>query len=280
MSKTWFITGASRGIGQNIVQSALAAGDNVIATARSVEQLKIAYGKEGEQLAYATLDVNNEVEAGLAVEMAVERFGSIDILVNNAGYGQLGHFETIRAGNIISQFQTNVLGLMNVTRAVLPQMRKQKSGHILNISSIGGAVGFEGASIYCATKFAVEGFSESLAMELKEFGIKVTIVEPGFFRTDFLDSSSVLYGDIEIEDYSSVVKEQRSQYDGYSHSQPGDPVKLGALITEVAHSDKPPLRLVAGSDALKMSNALLESRLSELKAWANKSTTTDFESIA
>ncbi|MCQ3830256.1 SDR family NAD(P)-dependent oxidoreductase [Microbulbifer elongatus] len=277
MAKTWVITGASRGIGKSIVKSALSVGDNVVATGRSVDGLINAFGEEHSQLTFANLDVNDQDAAIRAVEIATERYGGIDVLVNNAGYGQLGHFETIRAEDIERQFETNVMGLMKVTRAVLPIMRKQKSGHIINLSSIGGAVGFEGASVYCATKFAVEGFSESLALEVNAFGIKVTIVEPGFFRTDFLDASSVRYGTIDIGDYASATKTQQTQYDQYSHAQPGDPEKLSALIVGVGHANSVPLRLIAGSDALEMSRASLQSRAAEMDAWAEKSITTDFE---
>lgn len=275
MQKTWFVTGASRGIGTRIVQAALASGDAVLATARRVDALAQVHGEEGDRLVFAPLDVNDPSQIQDAVALAKTCFGGIDVLVNNAGFGQLGHFETIETQAIAAQFGTNVFGLMNVTREVLPLMRKKRGGHIVNISSIGGVLGFDGASVYCATKFAVEGYSESLALEVGRFGIKVTIVEPGFFRTDFLDTSSVRYGDIDIPDYYDVVAEQRSQYDNYSHAQLGDPAKLAELIVNIAGIEQPPLRLVAGSDALQMSTELLLNRQEELRKWSDLAASTD-----
>ena len=275
--KTWFITGASRGIGFEIAQAALAAGDNVVATARNLDKLVEAFSGDPERLAFAQLDVQNPEQAETASALAKEQFGGIDVLVNNAGFGQLGHFETIASDAIAHQFSTNVFGLMQVTRALMPLMREQRRGHIFNLSSIGGTIGFDGAAIYCATKFAVEGFSESLALELGRFGIQVTIVEPGFFRTDFLDGSSVRYGDINIPDYTEAAAEQREQYGAYSHAQLGDPKKLAQWIVDVAGAENAPLRLIAGSDALQMSRDLLHNRHEELEGWANRSVTTDHE---
>lgn len=276
MKKTWFITGGSRGIGVEIVKAALAQGDNVVATARDVTKLREQLSEHADKLECIELDVQNSKAATKAVARSVERFGGIDVLVNNAGYGQLGHFESVEAASIETQFHVNVFGLMHVTRAVLPQMRKQRSGCIFNLSSIGGAIGFDGASIYCASKFAVEGFSESLAQEVARFGINVTIVEPGFFRTDFLDASSVLYGQVQNQDYTDAVSNQRSQYDAYSHMQPGDPYKLAQLIVNTEGLIQRPARLVAGSDALSMSRVALNDRIAELEQWATSSTSTDF----
>jgi len=277
MKKTWFITGGSRGIGVEIVKAVLAQGDNVVATARNVTKLREQFNAHKNHLECVELDVQNSDAAQKAVARAVERFGRIDILVNNAGFGQLGHFETIEASLIEAQFCINVFGLMHVTRAVLPQMRKQRHGYILNLSSIGGATGFDGASIYCASKFAVEGFSESLAQEVARFGINVTIVEPGFFRTDFLDESSVRYGQIIDQDYADAVSTQKSQYDAYSHMQPGNPYKLAQLIVNTASLSQRPARLIAGSDALSMSRDALNSRMAELEQWAASSISTDFQ---
>ncbi|WP_432453311.1 SDR family NAD(P)-dependent oxidoreductase [Agarivorans sp. QJM3NY_29] len=278
MKKTWFITGASRGIGFEIAQAALVSGDNVVATARNVRRLREQLGSEIQpQLECIELDVNNYIQAKEAVSWSIERFASIEVLVNNAGFGQLGHFETVEQRAIEQQFSTNVFGLMHVTRAVLPAMRRQQRGHILNLSSIGGALGFDGAAIYCAAKFAVEGFSESLALEVARFGIDVTIVEPGFFRTDFLDDSSVRYGQIELQDYTDVANTQKSQYDEYSHAQLGDPKRLAQLIVNTAGISPAPLRLVAGSDALSMSRDILNNRMKELELWADITVTTDHQ---
>lgn len=277
MHKTWFITGANRGIGLEITQAALANNDRVVATGRNLEKLEAALGQPSEQLAFAELNVQSPEQAQNAVNVALSKFGRIDVLVNNAGYGQLGHFETVSREAIDSQFATNVFGLMDVTRAVLPTMRRQRSGHIFNLSSIGGVLGFESSSIYCATKFAVEGFSESLALEVEPLGISVTIVEPGFFRTDFLDSSSVKYGEKAIDDYAEAIEKLRSQFDSYSHVQPGDPVKLAEVIVKIAGKESYPLRLVAGSDALKMSQDVLSARTDELETWRGTSVSTDHE---
>lgn len=276
MSKIWFITGAGRGIGAEIARSALSAGDRVVATGRRIEQLQALYGPYGERVLCLALDVTQEVEAAVAVEHAVGRFGRIDVLVNNAGYGQLGLFEEVPSDAIERQFTTNVMGLMHVTRAVLPVMRKQRSGHILNLASIGGFMGFKASAIYCAAKFAVEGFSESLALEVQAFGIRVTIVEPGFFRTDFLDSSSVSYGVRRIADYDDTG-EPRADYASYNHKQPGDPAKLGRVIVLLASMSHPPLHFVAGSDAIRYATAAFERRRVEVLAHANLSVTTDFE---
>ncbi|MEM9556037.1 MAG: oxidoreductase [Acidobacteriota bacterium] len=276
MTRTWLVTGAARGIGREIALAALRNGMRVVATARDPRKLSEAFPEAGDSLLAVKLDVTRPEQAEAAVALAREQFGGVDILVNNAGFGQLGHLETVDHPSIVRQFDTNVYGLIHVTRAVLPIMRQQRRGHIFNLSSIGGTLGFDGAAIYCATKFAVEGLSESLALELERFGIGVTIVEPGFFRTDFLDSSSVRYGEKMIPEYSDAAAQQRAQYDAYSHSQPGDPAKLGELIVEVANSPSPPLRLVAGSDALEMSRSLLDKRQTELESWADRAVSTDY----
>src|SRR4030095_2055085 len=200
MSKVWFITGASRGIGAEIAKAALASGDRVVATGRNRAQIEKAFAGH-ERLLAVELDVTDAAQAHRAVDAALAKFGRIDVLVNNAGYGQLGAFEENEAGDIEQQYATNVFGLFHVTRAVLPVMRRQRGGHVFNLSSMAGVLGFASASIYCSTKFAVEGFSESLAMEVAQFGIKITIVEPGFFRTDFLDTSSIRYGGKVVDEY-------------------------------------------------------------------------------
>jgi short-subunit dehydrogenase len=196
------------------------------------------------------------------------------VLVNNAGYGQLGLFEEIDAADIERQFHTNVFGLMHVTRAVLPLMRRQRRGHIVNLSSIGGFMGFDGASVYCAAKFAVEGFSESLALEIAPFGLHVTIVEPGFFRTDFLDKSSVQYGSREVADYASS-NQARSTYERYNHQQPGDPAKLGQALVALAAMPQPPLHFVAGTDAVGFATQAVERRRTELATHDALSRSTD-----
>jgi NAD(P)-dependent dehydrogenase (short-subunit alcohol dehydrogenase family) len=275
MSNVWFITGSGRGIGAQIARSALQAGHKVVATGRNLEQLRAAHqGVPADKIAFVELDVTNEAQAETAVQAAVKQFGRIDVLVNNAGYGLMGKFEEVASSAVEHQFATNVFGLMHVMRAVLPVMRGQRSGHIFNISSIGGALGFNGASVYCATKYAVEGLSASVEMEVAKFGIKVTIVEPGFFRTDFLDSKSVKYGGKVIEDYAGTGT-VRDAYDAYNHQQPGDPVKLGAALVKLAGMTNPPKQFLAGSDAIAAVTQSLEGRLDEIRGFTELSKSTD-----
>lgn len=276
--KVWFITGATRGIGLQIAKSALAAGDRVVATGRDVESLTSALTNTDNVLKLK-LDVTDPAQAEATAQQAKAAFGRIDVLVNNAGYGQMGVFEEISHADIEKQFATNVFGTMHLTRAVLPVMRAQKSGHIFNLSSIGGAMGFDIASIYCSTKFAVEGFSECLALEVKQFGIKVTIVQPGFFRTDFLDASSVRWGGRQIEDYAAYAQATAEAYNSQNHAQAGDPTKLGALIVTLSREAEPPLRMLAGSDAVQYLGGAYQARVDELNAWKPLSVTTDIQPV-
>lgn len=275
MTKTWFVTGAARGIGAEIVKAALAAGERVVATGRDPAKIAQVFEASPDRLLAATLDVAIPGQAETAVEAAVARFGGVDVLVNNAGYGQLGAFEQNEPAEAERQFATNVFGVFNVTRAVLPIMRKQRGGRIFNITSIGGLRGGPGGSLYSASKFAVEGFSESLALEVAEFGIAVTLVEPGFFRTDFLDPSSIRYGDRSIADYDAFSRKLRDNYDARSHRQAGDPAKLAKILVDLASHDKPPLRFVAGADAVAAFEAKIASVKAELEAWRTLSVTTD-----
>jgi NAD(P)-dependent dehydrogenase (short-subunit alcohol dehydrogenase family) len=197
--RVWFITGASRGFGALIAEAALQAGDAVVATARDPNAVTARLGSH-ERLLATRLDVTSEAEAHEAAGQAVKKFGRIDILVNNAGYGLLGAIEEASAAETSRLFGTNVFGVLGVTRAVLPHMRRQRSGHVINVSSVGGYTGYPGWGVYGATKFAVEGISEALAAEVAPLGIKVTVVEPGFFRTDFLDDNSLVRTALEIED--------------------------------------------------------------------------------
>lgn len=276
VSKVWFITGAGRGIGAEIARSALEAGHRVVATGRKPSDLEATFKVHGGNVLCLPLDVAREPQSASAVARAVDHFGRIDVLVNNAGYGQLGLFEEVPVTAVEEQFQTNVFGLMHVTRAALPQMRRQRSGHIFNIASIGGFMGFESSSIYCATKFAVEGFSESLALEVARFGIHVTVVEPGFFRTDFLDATSVRYGDKRIVDYDDPHGAPRTGYEAYNHRQPGDPAKLGRALVQIAELAKPPLRFTAGSDAVAYAREAYVRRQAEIAEHAALSVSTDF----
>ncbi|MBU6951679.1 SDR family NAD(P)-dependent oxidoreductase [Hahella sp. HN01] len=273
-NKTWFITGASRGMGYQIAVAALAAGDNVVATGRSLDALRKVYESD-DRLLLLALDVCSQSQAEDCAKQAAACFGGVDVLVNNAGYGQLGVFEEVASERISAQFETNVFGMMGVTRAILPYMRQQRQGRIFNLSSIGGVIGFEGASAYCAAKFAVEGFSESLAAEVGQFGIGVTIVQPGFFRTDFLDDSSVQYGEQRIGDYERYSTAVAEAYRSRNHQQAGDPAKLGEALVKLSREENSPLRFAAGSDAVQYLTQAYNVRLSELDKWASLSVSTD-----
>jgi NAD(P)-dependent dehydrogenase (short-subunit alcohol dehydrogenase family) len=276
--KVWMVTGASRGIGAEIAKVALAAGDKVIATARKVKGLKHLGG--GDNVLAVKMDVTNEEKVKAAVDEALEHFGRIDVLVNNAGFGLLGAIEEASADEVKDIYKTNVFGLLNVTRAVLPAMRKQRSGHVINISSVAGYQAAAGWGIYCSTKFAVEGISEALHAELAPLGIHVTAVEPGYFRTDFLDSSSLQETESRIEDYAETVGKTRASAAGRNHQQAGDPRKLGQAIVQLVNAEEPPLRLPLGTDALERivaKNTFVEEETAKWKALASS---TDFEEKA
>lgn len=273
--RVWLVTGASRGLGAAIVQAVLDAGDRVVATARNRDVLTETFGPDSDRLLSISLDVTDEVAARAAAEAAVTAFGRIDVLVNNAGYGHLSVFEESTAEDARAQYDTNVFGLMHVTRAVLPVMRAQRSGRIFNVSSVGGIVGGASGALYCASKFAVEGFSESLAQEVAPFGIQVTVVEPGFFRTDFLEPTSVKHGSTPIADYAATSAALKSFYDSRSRNQAGDPYKLGQALITLADAPQQPTRWAAGTDALGMVQTKIASLQAELDAWRDLSASTD-----
>jgi NAD(P)-dependent dehydrogenase (short-subunit alcohol dehydrogenase family) len=273
--KTWFITGASRGFGALIVERALAKGDNVVATARNPKTIVDRFGDRTNLLAVA-LDVTDEGQAIAAAKAAIERFGRIDVLVNNAGFGLLGAVEEATAAEVEGIYRTNVFGLLTVTRAILPHMRRERAGRILNLSSIGGYRAGAGFGIYCSAKFAVEGLSEALHDELAPLGIHVTAVEPGYFRTDFLDSSSLSISPARIADYDATAGAVRQRAVEVSHNQPGDPSKLADVLLAFADAPNPPVRLPLGSDTV----AALEQKHADdaaiLAAWRDVSVSTDF----
>ena len=275
MSKVWFITGASRGIGFKLAKAALAAGNLVVATARQPETVQAALGS-ADRLLTPALDVGRPEQAAAAVRAALDRFGRIDVLVNNAGYGQLGAFENSSAEEIEQQFRVNLFGAMDVTRAVLPAMRAARSGCILNISSIAGLRGGALNSLYCSVKFALEGWSESLGAELQPFGIHVTAVEPGFFRTDFLDSSSIRYAESAIADYAEEAAEHRSFFDKRSGNQAGDPARLAQVLLQLADEPDPPRHFVAGTDAIAVLEQRIERDRQQLVRWRELSASTDY----
>lgn len=275
-NKVWFITGASRGLGLLIARDALTRGDSVVATARNPQAIVDALGAQPGLLA-VQLDVTKEAATVVAVQRAIERFGRIDVLVNNAGYGILGAVEETSAEEVRRNFDTNVFGLLNVSRAVLPVLRKQRSGHVINISSQGGYQAFGGFGIYCATKFAVEGLSEAMAQELAPLGVRVTVVDPGAFRTDFLDATSLVQTAARLEDYEEAVGVMRTFVSTNNRAQPGDPAKLSQAMLALAAADQPPLRLQMGSDAVARVFAKHQQVEQELAQWKALALSTDFE---
>jgi NAD(P)-dependent dehydrogenase (short-subunit alcohol dehydrogenase family) len=272
--KTWFITGASRGFGASITEAALASGDAVVATARDPSSIA-----DHPRLLKLHLDVTNEVQARDAAARGIERFGGIDVLVNNAGYGLLGAIEEASGPEVERLFATNVFGVLNVTRAVLPYMRKRRSGHIINMSSIGGYASYSGWGIYCATKFAVEALSEALSMELAPLGIHATVVEPGYFRTDFLSAQSLSSTATRIDDYADTVGRMRSFVATVNNQQPGDPKRLAQVIVQIASASEPPTRLALGSDTVARIEKKHRDVERELELWRSVSLSTNFTSV-
>ncbi|MDF5738532.1 MULTISPECIES: SDR family NAD(P)-dependent oxidoreductase [unclassified Nostoc] len=275
MSKVWLITGAGSGIGTGTAKAALQSGDRVVATGRNLDKVRNALRDvASENLAFVQLDVSNEVQAKTAVAEAVKRFDRIDVLVNNAGYSLLGNFEEMTTAEIERQFATNFYGVVYVMGAVLPVMRQQRSGHIINISSVAGVVGLKHCAAYAATKFAVEGLSLSVATEVEQFGIKITVVEPGFFRTDLLDARNITWASNVIEDYAAEGNVQQ-MWSPYHGTQQGDPAKLGDALVKIAGMENPPKLFVAGSDALAVITPTIEERLQATHANEELSKSTD-----
>jgi NAD(P)-dependent dehydrogenase (short-subunit alcohol dehydrogenase family) len=259
--RVWFITGAGRGMGVNIAQAALGAGHAVVATGRDPEAVTNALG-ENDDLLVVELDITSPASAEAAVQAASEEFGRIDVLVNNAGNFFAGFFEELSPEQFEAQLTTNLLGPLNVTRTVLPVMRKQRSGHVVTISSTAGIVGQEFCSAYAASKFGLEGWMESLRYEVEPFGIHTTIVEPGFFRTDLLTKESTAYADLSIDDYAERTAQTRPAWEAMSGKQTNDPAKLAKALLTVVDQEDPPLRWVAGADAV----ATVEQKAHELLA--------------
>jgi len=275
MSKTWFITGASRGLGSDIAKAALAAGHHVVATGRKRASVVAAIGEDSERLLSLDLDVSKEAQARVAVDAAVQRFGVIDVLVNNAGFGYMGFFEDSTTDDMYDQLSTNLLGVMHVTRATLPHMRKARSGHIFNVSSLGGMLGAELGSLYCATKFGLEGFSECLAKEVAQFGLAVTIVQPGPFRTDFLKPESARYAKVGVVDYAERRRQLIASTEQRNGNQPGDPARLAKAMIRLAEVPNPPMRFLGGSIALNAAVAKLATWRGEAEAWKDLSVSCD-----
>jgi NAD(P)-dependent dehydrogenase (short-subunit alcohol dehydrogenase family) len=259
--RVWFVTGAGRGMGVDIAQAALAAGNAVVATGRNVDAVAAAVG-DSDELLVVELDVTRRASAKAGVQAAVDRFGRIDVLVNNAGNFFAGFFEELSVEQFEQQMATNLGGPLNVTREVLPVMRKQRSGHIITITSLAGLIGQEFCSAYAASKFGLEGWMESLRFEVEPFGIRTTIVEPGFFRTALLTKESTAYAELSIDDYAGRTAETRPAWEAMSGKQTNDPAKLAKALLAIADEQPPPLRFVAGADAV----AAVEQKANELLA--------------
>jgi NAD(P)-dependent dehydrogenase (short-subunit alcohol dehydrogenase family) len=274
---TWFITGAARGLGSEMVLHALGAGANVVAAARSISQIEAAFAAApgfSDRLLTVALDVTDQSQAVAAVEAAIARFGSIDVLVNNAGRGLLGAVEEASAAEVEAVFATNVFGLLNVTRAVLPHMRQARSGHVVNISSMGGLAQVAGWGVYGATKFAVDSLSEAMQAELSPLGINVTIVEPGSFRTDFLDGSSLQTTANEWPDYAATAGRVRQSVAASNGRQINDPARGAAAIYAAVTAEHPPIRFQVGPDAIAMVEDKLIRVREELEAWRSLASST------
>ena len=275
--KVWFITGASKGIGLLLAQKLLAQGQRVAATSRTEAGLIKVLGSPSENFLPLEMDLTNEKSVKNAIEITISHFKTIDVLVNNAGYGLLGTLEELTDEESRKNYDVYVFGLLNVIRNTMPYMRANKSGHIFNISSIGGYNGgFPGWGIYCSTKFAVAGLTESLAAEVKRFGVNVTLVYPGYFRTDFLTDSSLLLPENPIADYKEVRESENAHKESINGNQPGDPEKLADALIKMSAEENPALHLFLGQDAYDMANVKIESVQQELEKWKEVSVSTGF----
>ncbi|MEV4810110.1 oxidoreductase [Micromonospora avicenniae] len=280
MSKTWLITGSSMGLGRHLVEAALAAGDNVVATSRSPEQLDDLARRHGDRLLAVSLDVTDPAASRAVVNSAVERFGSLDLVVNNAGYATTASAEDFPEDEFRRQVEINLFGVINVTRAALPVMRHQRSGHLVQISSIGGRVGgTSGLSAYQTAKYGVEGYSAVVASEVAPLGIKVTIVEPGGLRTNWAGGAAEPSAPIR-EEYDETVGQQLRMFANYSGNEPGDPARAAEAIIRITATEEPPLRLLIGSDALQIALEHSRNQIAEAETWAALTRSTDLAAAA
>jgi NAD(P)-dependent dehydrogenase (short-subunit alcohol dehydrogenase family) len=275
--KIWFVTGASKGLGLVLVKKLLQEGYRVAATSRNINELQQAAGAASDAFLPLSVDLKNEKSVEKAINDTIDRFGAIDVVVNNAGYGLFGSLEELSDEEVRENFNINVFGVLNVIRKVMPYMRKQRSGHFFNIASIGGFTGmFPGFGSYCATKFAMHGFSESLAEEVKPFGITVSIVSPGYFRTEFLDASLGVPKN-EIEAYKLVRESQQTHMQSINHNQAGDPAKAAKVMIEIAEQKEPALHVFLGKDAYQFAGAKIKSVQQDMATVKELATATDFD---
>jgi NAD(P)-dependent dehydrogenase (short-subunit alcohol dehydrogenase family) len=275
MSKVWLITGCSTGFGRELATNALEAGHKVVVTARNPKDIQDIVLKFADASIAVTLDVTNPEDIKSSVQQSMEKFGRIDVLVNNAGIGYFGAIEESEEDEVRRMFEINFFGLANMTKEVLPIMRKQKSGHIVNIASIGGLVSFPAVGFYNATKYAVDGLSESLAKETKPLGIKVTVIAPSGFRTDWAGRSANNSKTV-IEDYATTAGQNKNNIRGDSGNQPGDPVRAAKAIIKAVESENPPMRLLLGAAALKGARNKLNELKKDFDAWEETTVRADF----
>jgi NAD(P)-dependent dehydrogenase (short-subunit alcohol dehydrogenase family) len=276
-SKVWFITGASSGIGLEISKSALAAGYKVAATGRDTEKVSKSIGEASDNLLVVKMDVTNSKEIETVVKSALDKFGTIDVLVNNAGNFYAGFFEELSPRQMELQLATSLFGPMDVTRAVLPVMRKNRSGHIITISSTAGLVGYEYCSAYSASKFGLEGWMDCLAPEVAPFGIHTTVVEPGFFRTALLTPTSTIWAENSIDDYAAKNAELRPFWISMNGKQGGDPAKLAAALIKIASKKEPPKRWLAGADAIDIAEQKVTEFQKQINAYRDLSSSLAIE---
>jgi NAD(P)-dependent dehydrogenase (short-subunit alcohol dehydrogenase family) len=276
MSKVWFITGAGRGMGVDIAKAALAAGHKVVATGRNTDRVAEALGKS-VNLLIGKLDIANPADAESAVKTAVDKFGRIDVLVNNAANFYAGFFEELAPEQMERQLSTSLIGPMNVTRAVLPVMRKQRSGLIITISSTAGLIGFEFGTAYAASKFGLEGWMQSLQAEIEPFGIDTITVNPGFFRTELLTEESTKFAERTIEDYNERRAKQMEFWKGYNGQQSGDPAKLAQALIAISSQEKPPRRFIAGADAVATAEQVAATLQQQTDAYRELSSSLAYE---
>src|SRR4051794_11562925 len=277
MKKTWFITGAGRGMGVHFVKAALSAGHAVVATGRDIDRIADALGRS-EDLLIVKLDVTSRADAAAAVQAAVDRFGRIDVLINNAASFYAGYFEELTPEQFDRQLAASLIGPMNVTRAVLPVMRKQRSGHIISISSSAGlAAGFDFVSAYAASKFGLEGWMESLHAEVAPFGIATTIVNPGFFRTELLTEQSTNYAEPSVTDYDERRGPLLEYWKSQNGRQSGDPAKLAQALLTIASVEPPPRRFIAGADAIATTEQKIADLQAQIAAYRELSVSLDFD---
>ena len=275
-SRVWFVTGAARGFGRALAEAALARGEQVIATSRGEEFVE-DFAERHPAAVALRVDVTDRDQVRAAIEEGIDRLGRLDVVVNNAGYGHFGAIEELTEEELRRQFEVNLFGVLNVTRAALPQMRAQRSGHLVQMSSLNGIEGMVGGGYYCAAKFAIEGLSESLAAEVAHLGIRVTIVEPGPHRTEFASERSARVA-APIDDYADSVGAAREAFADLDGNQPGDPERAADAIITAVDAEQPPLRLPLGEMALTNIRSKLEGQLNDLEAWRELSASTDLVS--